>query len=280
MIHDDALLDAIAVLALGALPAAEAAPLAEHIATCTACRREYASLRQTADLIGYAAEPTLVEDDESAAARRKARVMDAVRSDPSQGSILAGPARNGSVVSPAAPALAAARRPEWLGYALAIAAVLVAMVSVADDASQRRSSERAQTRVAAFERQAGAAAQRADLATSRAHRLDARLALVLAPGSRHFPVPRGEVIASHDRVVFALRGLPALPKGKVYQAWTLARGATRVAPSVTFTPDSTGVAFVELPERAAALVAVALSVEPTGGSRMPTSKAKFVRPLS
>ncbi len=77
MTHDDALLERIGTLALGALPAAEASQLRGHIAGCALCRAEYTACRATADLVACAAEvPQL---DELAERRMKSRVMRAVR---------------------------------------------------------------------------------------------------------------------------------------------------------------------------------------------------------
>jgi len=56
MIHDNDLLDSVALLALGTLSAGEAKELAAHVSTCDTCRREYAELRETAAIVGYAAE--------------------------------------------------------------------------------------------------------------------------------------------------------------------------------------------------------------------------------
>jgi anti-sigma-K factor RskA len=103
---------------------------------------------------------------------------------------------------------------------------------------------------------------------------------LLAPGTQRFSVPRGLVARGNGRVIIALQHLPALPKGKVYQAWTLRRGAKSVEPSITFTPDASGLLIVELPGSAADLAAVAMSVEPAGGSKAPTTTPAFVRPLS
>ena len=52
-----------------------------------------------------------------------------------------------------------------------------------------------------------------------------------------------------------------------------------MAPSLTFTPSQNGLTLVPLPEAAAGLAAVAVSVEPQGGSRQPTTKPAFVQPL-
>jgi len=77
-----------------------------------------------------------------------------------------------------------------------------------------------------------------------------------------------------------MRDLPPPPRGKVYQAWTLPKGSKDMAPSVTFEPDSQGVAIVALPADARITTAVAVSVEPEGGSKQPTSKPVLVVPLT
>lgn len=274
MMHDDDLLDSIAVFALGALPEAQARPIASHIATCADCSREYASLRDAASAVGYAAELAPGEIDELTATRLKSRVMRAVRADVAASAPSVAPgARNG------VPSTGRTRTP-WLVYGGALAAAIVAAVSLVDDASQRAANGARVARVAELERDVAAQSALASAASTRARTLDARVARIVAPGSKHFPVVGGEVIASDGRIFMAFPDLPKLPKGKVYQAWTLASGAKTVAPSITFAPEERGVTLVELPGAAGKLAAVALSVEPDGGSKAPTSKPNFVRPLS
>ncbi|GAC1310143.1 MAG: anti-sigma factor [Vulcanimicrobiaceae bacterium] len=262
MIHDDELLDSIAVLALGALPEVQARELAAHVASCGPCRSEYDGLRGAADALGYAAELPVERADDIAARRLKTRVMTAVRATFAPEAASADTVRR----TPTSGA-----RPAWLRYGLAAAAVLVIGIAL-DDASVRRAGSHDAVEVATLRRRVAAQA-------TVARTTSLRLAQIVAPGSRHFPVRGGEVIASGGRVIVALRDLPALPKGKVYQAWTLAKGATAVAPSVTFAP-APGVTVVVLPERARGLAAVAVSVEPRGGSKAPTSTPRFVRPIS
>jgi anti-sigma factor RsiW len=86
-------------------------------------------------------------------------------------------------------------------------------------------------------------------------------------------------LASAHRIYVVAHGLPALPAGKVYQMWTLAKGATTVAPSVTFVPDSTGDATVAVPADPATTTETAISVEPAGGSKQPTTKPIAVIPI-
>lgn len=98
-----------------------------------------------------------------------------------------------------------------------------------------------------------------------------------APGAKRYAFARGEVVTLGDHLYLTMRDLPALQSGRTYQAWTLTKGAAKVAPSLTFEPAD-GVAVVRLPEAATTITAVAVSVEPTGGSQQPTTKPiAFVR---
>jgi anti-sigma-K factor RskA len=94
----------------------------------------------------------------------------------------------------------------------------------------------------------------------------------MAPDSQRHPFAHGEVLMRGPRLYIAMHDMPMPPRGKVYQAWTLAKGAKSVAPSKTFMPAPTGMTVVRLPEAATTLAAVAVSVEPEGGSQQPTSK--------
>jgi hypothetical protein len=289
MAHDDEFLDSIALLALGVLPQSEAAPLAEHVRGCVECRAAYADLRAAADLVGFAAEAAPGEFNELRAARLKSRVMSAVRSDLAASALpaIAPPSIAPPVAAPPAAIRAEPRgrsgersaRP-WFAY-LAIAATLtLAVLTGVDDLALRSVKARAAAQIAILRERAETEASVAAAASSRARDLGERLALLTAPGSKYFSVPGGEVVTGRGRVIIALQHAPALPPGKVFQAWTLRRGAKTVAPSVTFAPDPNGVTVIELPEAAADLAAVAVTIEPAGGSKVPTTTPAFVRKLS
>jgi anti-sigma-K factor RskA len=98
-------------------------------------------------------------------------------------------------------------------------------------------------------------------------------------GAHVYRVPDGQIYRTSQRIYLVMRELPPLPADHVYQAWTLVPGAKNVAPSVTFVPDEHGFVVVSLPEAADQVAAVAVSVEPPGGSRAPTTKPLFVKPL-
>ena len=104
--------------------------------------------------------------------------------------------------------------------------------------------------------------------------VDQRTALfdVLDAHARHYQVTDGEVITRGGRIYLALQTLPEPPHGKVYQAWTTARSSAKAAASPTFLPDARGAALVVLNADARSTARIAVTLEPEGGSKEPTSK--------
>lgn len=223
--HDE-MIDDIAVYALGALPAGEAASVAAHLRTCEQCREEYRQLRSAVNAVAYSAEAHAhATGIATPGPLLKSRLMQQVR-------------------------FQRARRPSssvWPAYAAAAAIVIVALIG-------------------SFLFSARLGQDRARIAQQ-----DVTITDLVSKASKHYPFSQGEVVTNGHRLYIAAR-LSTLPPGRVYQAWTLARGARTVAPSVTFVPDRSGVAVVSLPVDASATAAVALSVEPQGGSQQPTTK--------
>lgn len=84
-------------------------------------------------------------------------------------------------------------------------------------------------------------------------------------------VPGGQVVRVRNRIYLTLHDLPSPPRGKIYQAWTMPRGGRVLQPSLTFLPDAHGLAIVALSAPADATERVAVSIEPEGGSKAPTS---------
>ena len=151
--------------------------------------------------------------------------------------------------------------------------VVFALVSVIQNFGLRSDLHDAQTRVATLQTRLDA--DRRTVARDRSMLTD-----LTASDAKRYTVAYGTVVTRGPHLYLALAALPALPRGKVYETWTLARGAKAMAPSVTFVPNQSGITLVPLPEDATDLTAVALSVEPEGGSRQPTTKPAFVQPLS
>jgi anti-sigma-K factor RskA len=257
----DAMLDLVAAYALGVLPPAEHQAVAAFILRDPAARAEYEALRPTADLVGLAAEEPV---DSARSARMKRRLMATVNAQAAP-ALLPAAARRGN----------GNRRTSWFaGTGLAAAAAVVfALVSTVQNMSLRSDLAGANARIAALSAQMS----QNERVASRNH---AMVADLIAADAQRFPVPGGDVVRHGTHVYLTLHALAPLPRGKVYQAWSLAKGAKTVAPSTVFTPGPDGDAVVALPENADDVAAVALSVEPDGGSKAPTSKPLFVRPLS
>lgn len=255
----EAMLESVALYALGVLPREQAAIVAAFISNDDEARREYLDLRAAADALAHTAEEPV---DSARSARMKERLLSRVRSDAAAGTVV--PRR----IAPAYPA--------WLwGTGLAAAAAVVfALITVVQDVNVRadlaqlqRRNANLQTQLAQNERAAGRDRQ--------------ALADLAAPDAKRYPVPEGSVIVRGDRLYVALAKLPAPAKGHVYQTWTAAKGSTTMAPGPVFVPNPGTVTIVPLPGVDATRVGVvAVSVEPDGGSKAPTSTPTFVRPLT
>jgi len=246
-LHDDEFLDEVACLALGVLSGPEAETVAMHVRSCDSCRALYAELRPAADLIGYAAQNP-EGADEIGAARRKRRIMASI-DDSMQ----------------ASQAAVTVRRRAYLPWAATAAALLIAAGVGIQNANLRNDYDRA-ARIAQQ-----SSAQRTDL--------ERNVFRLLGPHAKRYVVLNGVIIAHDGHLYMAMHQLAPPPDGKVYQTWTLASGKKTMTPGRTFVPNRDGVAFVELGVSAYDVAAVAVSVEPAGGSRAPTSKPTFVRKL-
>ena len=255
----EAMMESVALYALGVLPREEAALVAAFVANDDEARREYLDLRAAADALGHVAEEPV---DSARSARMKERLMARVRSGAATGGTVA-QRRIGAVY------------PAWLwGSSLAAAAAIVlAVITVAQDVGLRGDLAAAQRRAQTMQTQ---------LAQSERVAAQDRRTLtdLLAPDAKRYVVAAGTIVVRRDRIYFAFSKLPPLPRGRVYQAWTAPKGSTAVAPSVTFTPNGDGVAVVALPVDATRVGAVAVSVEPEGGSKAPTTTPTFIRPLT
>jgi len=250
-------MDQVAALALGILPAKEARRVRMQIALDEELFSTYHGFRGTADLIGYSAEAEPAEINELQRVRMKSQVMKAVRAQSMRGAPM--PLARAGFAGPA--------------YAVAAAALVAAFIATFDNVSIRRDLTAQQRATSTLQAQVSAQSKLA--ATERT-----QIADLFAPDSIHYPVSGGEVVTREGRVYIAMRTLPKLPAGKVFQVWTLAHGAKAVAPSITFTPNASGSAIVRLPAQPHQPAAVAISIEPEGGSKAPTSKPTFIRPLS
>lgn len=254
----EGMLDDVAAYALGVLAPAEARKVAAHLETCEECREEYRQLRPAVTAVGISAEACF---DAASAAESvappgpmlKKRIMRQIRPNVAE--------------------MRAVRPIVWPAYAVAAACLIVALAGAIINMSlsaqvHQLKTESAQMTSLIYDLRRGNNQMRTALAD------------LTAPDSQRYPVASGEVVKHAKRLYIAMNALPPPPKGKVYQAWTLRAGATQMSPSVTFVPNGSGVAVVPIPADASQLSAVAVSVEPEGGSKQPTSKPTFVLKFS
>ncbi len=241
MTSHDELLDNVAAYALGLLSPAEAEAVVSHMQTCEQCREEYRFLLPAVTAVAYSAESSA-----DASPLLKARIMRSVRGE--------------------------ARRPSpplWPAYAVAAACLAIAIFTGLANLSlnDRLNRERAQATAQAQRDRAQTQRDRAQAAAQAQ-----AIADLTAPDSQRHRFARGEVVTHGTHLYIAMRDLPTPPRGRVYQAWTLAKASKTMAPSVTFEPGKSGTTVVRLPEAATGIAAVAVSVEPKGGSKQPTTK--------
>jgi anti-sigma-K factor RskA len=259
----DTLLDDVAVYALGALPPEDAQRVRSHLESCAECREEYEELRPAAHAVAYSAEACADRENGAVVAspQIKARIMKQVRREAS-----APPRSNVAEMRAVRPIV-------WPAYAVAAACIIIALVTGIFNISLNDSVRQKNADLAQIQAHSKLLAR--DLANQRT-----ALADLMSPDSQRFDVNHGQVIRHGNRLYLAMNALPPPPKGKVYQAWTLRTGTSRMSPSVTFVPNGSGVAVVPIPADASALTAIAVSVEPDGGSKQPTSAPTFVLKLS
>jgi anti-sigma-K factor RskA len=240
----DAMLDDVAVYALGTLPLADAERVRAHLRSCRTCRAEYQALAATTGALAASSEGPAPNE------LLKARIMREV-GDPER---------------------AAQRRPRtivWPAYLVAAACFAVAVTLSLLNLSLMEQLKTAQTRVANMDERSSALVH--DLTGERTTVAD-----LMDERAQRFDVPGGQIVRIHNRLYITLHDLAQPPQGKVYQAWTLPKGSKTMQPSLTFVPDPHGLAVVALPVDARITAAVAVSVEPDGGSQAPTSRPLVV----
>lgn len=101
--------------------------------------------------------------------------------------------------------------------------------------------------------------------------------VMMAPDAQLRQMPMGSATStivmspSQGEAVMVASNVPTLPSGQVYELWTVdASGDAR--PAGTWSPAANGSVAVPIQGDLSTTAAVAVTVEPTGGSAKPTSK--------
>lgn len=223
--------DALAALALGALPAEEAGEVERHLSACSACGEELAVLRVVVDALPEAVEPVSAPDE------LRGRLMGVVHAE---AQLLRAAGSEADVVQ-VPPRRARWRRFSPVTVGIATATVLAAGALggfVLRDATNDggRSSVRAtviEARVAP---------------RLRAHAARARLIL------------RG------DRATLSVEHFPTPRRSGVYQVWLQGRERLLRPTTALFIPDKDGHARVEVPGGLRGVSAILVTSEPPGGT--------------
>jgi anti-sigma-K factor RskA len=118
--------------------------------------------------------------------------------------------------------------------------------------------------------------QDADDAVAQAQQLTTLLSaddVQTVPGVSQKQGHTGAIVMSRSEgeAIFVASDLPELPTDEVYEAWTI-QGADDPQPAGTFSPDDSS-SLLALPDSSFDATTMAITVEPEGGSEVPTSDA-------
>ncbi|MGW6204026.1 anti-sigma factor [Streptomyces sp. NPDC055089] len=258
--------EASGAYALHALPEDERLAFERHLEGCEACREEVAGLQAAAAMLGQAAAV-------APPAALRAKVLRRVARTPQDGPVRAreapAPPRRAAAAQEPAPltpepvpvtstggrARAPSRRLPRLALAASVAAVL-ACLGVAT--WQYREAEDARTAARHGQEHQEEVAR---VLTAPDVRLETQE--LRGGGTATVAVSRSE-----DAATLAVSGLPPLPAGKVYEAWFIEDGHPVPAGLLSRDP---GRRLTLLDGPVDDATAVALSVEPAGGSEQPTT---------
>ena len=275
--------DQAGVYALGALTGAERAAFEAHLASCASCTADVRALSAVAATLAHA----VPQIDPPAALRE--RVLASVSRDSyvASGSMVSGSSRTTSV----------RRKPDTSVFIpwLAAAALLAIAAYLGWDAAQLRGRvgvlearlQQAIQRADASERQIADARHTAADAESRVAVAESKVTVLAAPdlaridlaGQPVAPQASARAYWSRSRgLVFTASNLPALPPGRVYQLWVLAKQPSPPISAGLLKPDPTGRVDIvfNTPPDLPKPVAMAVTIEPEGGVPAPTGDKYLV----
>lgn len=264
----------LALEAVGALDGRDAQIMRAHLESCAECRDELAEMRDAAALLAHAAPSATPSDD----VRR--RILQEIQRETRATSV---PASN---VVPLSQGLSSAWPSVWrLAAAFAFVALLLGIVVLwRRDVAARRE-------IAELARQLSRQQRELQVERDNVARQTEALALLNSPDARKISLA-GTPSAQTARATFVyderarngvllIEGLPAAPPDKAYEVWYIPKGLAPI-PGRTFTVNPNGRALISdsLPVAAGSTVVVAITLEPKGGSSVPTLPIYLASPAS
>ena len=263
MTHND-YKEMIPARALSALDAAEDRALTDHLSTCDECRRELDEWLTTASGLVFEASPL------EPSARVKHQILTEVRE-------LKIGVQSKNVVPFVQP-----KRTVWSSFgslgAIAAAILFVGVLVYAGLLWKENRAIHLQLDLLVSENK------------QLKHDVDLQAGLIKifsSPGAKLMelggtPMAPGAnaklVYEKSGHAMLMAQGLPKAPEGKQYQLWFIV--GTEKMPGKTFSPDSSGsgVMVDEVPSSAMQSAVFAITLEPTGGVKVPTGKIYLVSP--
>lgn len=260
--------ESLPAFVLGALDAAEAVFVAQHISHCQSCRADADEFRATVGMLPYGA--SLREPP----ARIKRQLLARVAVDLQERGLPSEPARPSPLARPAPPPIWA-RAATVLSLALAI---MLAFVTVDArrrlDTADAQLSQAQQALTQARDEIARQGQQLASLSenTKAVTTFIAQPATVGQPLKAHSDGTDAKMYMQpgHNRVVLVISGLPELKAGEVYQFWFATDG--QQVPSQTFAVSEGGLVevVIDAPLPVDRYAQVMVTVEQGGGSTTPS----------
>ena len=241
---------------LGALSDGERVEFERHLATCPECAAEVRELGTVASGLAVA----VPQVDPPAALR--ARVLQAAGGGPARGAVVDPQVRRASTL------------PAWLALAASLAAVALGLYTF----TLRARIDRLQAELRAATARAEGVERELRIARVSADRADQIARVLEAPDVRRIdlagqataPGAAGRAFWSPSQgLVFTANNLPRPAPGRQYQLWVIPAGSkTPVSAGLL---EGTGQTLTLVPPgTAAAIGAVAVSIEPAGGVLQPT----------
>lgn len=263
MTHND-YKEMIPARALSALDAAEDRALTDHLATCDECRRELDEWLTTASGLAFEASPL------EPSTRVKHQILTEVRE------LKIG--RQSTNVVP----FMQSKRSVWSSFgslgAIAAALLFVGVLVYAGLLWKENRAIRSQLTVLVSEN--NQLKHDVELQAGLIKIISARDSKVMALGGTPMaPAANAKLVYEKTgHAMLVAQGLPKAPEGMQYQLWFIV-GSEKM-PGKTFSPDASGsgVMVDEVPSSAMQSAVFAITLEPTGGVKVPTGKIYLVSP--
>ena len=246
--------DSLALFAMGALAEPqELAELQAHLGTCGECRRELEALRADTALLALSATGPQPPQ------RARQRLMQAIAAEPRHAS------------QPKQQVVLGRLRPRWFLAPVTVAALL-AVISIGlllNNLRWRRNYEKLTAQYQELKTNSALAREVMDMIND-PKAVHMTLVSIKTPAQ-----PQVKTVYKPERghILLLANNLAPIPDDKVYELWLLPAGSGAPMPAGTFTIDSKGSAMMlhAMETEGVQARAFAITVEPVGGSRTPTT---------